>query len=263
MRYNILAKVFLLAGILVILADQTYSFAPKKEFYELKIYHFKDKEQEDRLDKFLQNAYLPAMHRKGFKKVGVFKPLDNDTASDKRIYVFIPYKSFDQIIKIRDELEKDKEFQASGSDYINTAYNTPTYVRMESIILQAFPEMPSFKAPSFSNSPSERIYELRSYEGATEKLYKSKVKMFNEGGEVKLFNRLGFNAVFYAEVLVGSRMPNLMYMTTFENKPVRDQHWASFSADEEWKKLSAMQEYKNNVSRNETIFLHPTEYSDF
>jgi hypothetical protein len=36
------------------------------------------------------------------------------------------------------------------------------------------------------------------------------------GGEVPLFVRLGFNAVFYGEVIVGSHMPNLMYMTTFE-----------------------------------------------
>jgi hypothetical protein len=31
--------------------------------------------------------------------------------------------------------------------------------------------------------------------------------------------------VFYAEVLSGLRMPNLMYMTSFENKEDRDAHW--------------------------------------
>ena len=86
--------------------------------------------------------------------------------------------------------------------------------------------------------------------------------MFNEGGEIALFRRLGFNAVFYGEVIAGSSMPNLMYMTTFKDRADRDAHWKAFSADPEWKKLSAMQEYKNNVSRNTQYFLRPVEYSD-
>ena len=86
--------------------------------------------------------------------------------------------------------------------------------------------------------------------------------MFNEGGEVNLFNRLGFNAVFYGEVLAGSRMPNLMYMTSFEDKASRDEHWKAFGADPEWKKLSADPLYKNNVSKIDIAFLHPTDYSD-
>ena len=67
--------------------------------------------------------------------------------------------------------------------------------------------------------------------------------MFNEGGEIPLFVRLNFNAVFYADVIAGSHMPNLMYMTTFNNKQDRDDHWKVFSADAEWKALSARPEY--------------------
>jgi hypothetical protein len=51
----------------------------------------------------------------------------------------------------------------------------------------------------------------------SEKKYWKKVEMFNEGGEIDLFSRLNFNAVFYAEVISGPTMPNLMYMTSFEN----------------------------------------------
>ena len=32
-------------------------------------------------------------------------------------------------------------------------------------------------------------------------------------------------------------MPNLMYMTSFENKAARDEHWKTFGSDPEWKKL--------------------------
>jgi hypothetical protein len=87
--------------------------------------------------------------------------------------------------------------------------------------------------------------------------------MFNQGGEIALFKRLNFNAVFYAEVLSGCRMPNLMYMTSFENRSDRDAHWKTFGDDPEWKKLAALPYYQKNVSKNEVMLLHPTEYSDF
>jgi hypothetical protein len=58
-------------------------------------------------------------------------------------------------------------------------------------------------------------------------------------------------------------MPNLMYMTTFENKSDRDKHWDAFFASPEWKALIADQQYAHNVSKAEIIFLHPAEYSDF
>jgi hypothetical protein len=74
---------------------------------------------------------------------------------------------------------------------------------------------------------------------------------------------LKFNAVFYAEVLSGSHMPNLMYMTTFNSKEDRDKHWETFSNDPVWKTLVALPEYQHNVSKADIIFLHPAEYSDF
>lgn len=247
---------------LILILSAAGAFAASREFYELRIYHLKDKSQEEIVDKYLQNAFLPALHKAGIKKAGVFKPVGNDTSSDRRIFVFIPLNSLNQAVNLSERLEKDKSLEVAGADYVNAAYNNAPYLRMEVIHIQAFPDMPRMMAPSLKGPMSERIYELRSYEGATEKLHINKVKMFNEGGEVKLFKRLGFNAVFYGRVVSGSTMPNLMYMTTFENKASRDEHWKAFSADPEWKKLSAMPEYKNNVSKNVTLFLRPAEYSD-
>src|SRR4051794_19268009 len=103
--------------------------------------------------------------------------------------------------------------------------------------------MPVFEKPALFSLSSERVYELRSYESATENISKNKIRMFNEGGEVTLFRRLDFHAVFYAEVLACSHMPNLMYMTSFENIAQRDAHWKTFSADPEWKRLSSLPEY--------------------
>jgi len=234
-----------------------------REFYQLTIYHFKDAAQEKMIDNYLQTALLPALHKMGTAKVGVFKLIGNDTLKDKLLYVFLPIKSLDQVTKISAKLADDATYQSAGADYINAIYTAAPYVRMETILLHAFPLVPKMRLPNLHAANKDRVYELRSYESASEKIFKNKVQMFNEGGEVDLFKRLNFNAVFYSEVIAGGKMPNLMYMTTFENMADRDAHWKSFVDDPFWKKLSAMPEYQNNVSHIDISFLRPTEYSDF
>jgi hypothetical protein len=236
--------------------------APSREFYELRTYRFSDATQQVRVESYLKNALLPALHRMGIKKVGVFKPIETDTTYGKKLIMLIPFKSLNEFEKLDSNLDKDKQYLADGKDYIEATYDNPPYKRIEIAILKAFSAMPQSSVPKFTTPVSERVYELRSYEGHTEKIWRNKVQMFNEGDEVGLFNRLGFNAVFYAEVLAGSTMPNLMYMTTFENQASRDQHWKNFGDDPQWKKLSSMPEYQHNVSKNVTLFFRPTGYSD-
>lgn len=250
--------------ILVVCAlASTTAIAQKREYYEIKVYNITSKTQEERVDRFLKTAYVPALHRAGISKVGVFKPVETDTVNyGKKIFVLIPFTSLEQFGKLPETLQKDKQFESSGAEYLNAPFNDLPYARLESILLYAFSGMPKMEVPKHATPVQERIYELRSYEGHTEKIFKNKVKMFNDGDEVGLFKRLGFNAVFYAEVIAGSRMPNLMYMTTFPNKTSRDEHWKAFSADPQWKTLSGMSEYKNNVSKIDIFFLHPTDYSD-
>jgi hypothetical protein len=94
----------------------------------------------------------------------------------------------------------------------------PTLQQDGKHIAKAFPMAPFLNLPKLNGPKLLRVYELRSYESYTEKIHANKVQMFNEGGEIDLFKQLNFNAVFYGSVVSGSRMPNLMYMTTFENK---------------------------------------------
>jgi hypothetical protein len=236
--------------------------APPQSFYELRTYRFKTPEQQELTENYLKNALLPALHRAKIAKVGVFKPVESDSTFGKKLIVLIPFRSLDEFEKLDAVLEKDKQYYADGKAYIDAPFDNPPYFRMEKTILKAFSEMPQISAPEFKTPVTERVYELRSYEGHTEKIYRNKVQMFNAGDEVGLFKRLGFNAVFYGEVLAGSTMPNLMYMTTFENQASRDEHWKAFGDDPQWKKLVAMPEYQHNVSKNVTLFFRPTSYSD-
>ena len=234
--------------------------AQKKEYYEIKVYHVASNEQAQQVDQFLKNTYLPALHKAGVPKVGVYHHIDNDTAADKRIFLFLPLKSLEQMNDIEEIMVRDASLTADP--YFTAAYNASPFTRIESIVLKSFPMMPKYETPSLTGNKTDRIYELRSYESATEKLYRKKVEMFNAGGEVALFKRLRFNAVFYAEVLAGSHMPNLMYMTSFNNREERDAHWKAFGADPEWKKLSGLPEYEHTVAKADVMLLHPAEFSE-
>lgn len=233
----------------------------KRDYYELRIYHLESKSQEGQIDNYLQNALLPALHRNGIEKVGVFKPIATQPDAGKKIYVWIPYKSLKQYVGLQSKLDKDAAYLVAGKDYINAPHNNPPYKRIETAFLQAFSGMARFMESKVEGPKKDRIYELRSYEAATERLYRQKVKMFNEG-EIDIFFKLDFNPVFFAETLAGAQMPNLMYMTTFTNMESRDAHWKAFGTDPDWERMKVMEEYQNTVSKNDTRLLYPTEYSD-
>ena len=230
--------------------------------YEITVYHFKNAQQEVTLDTYLQTAYLPALHRKDKKSIGVFKPIANDTSADKIIYVIVPFKSLDEIQALQKSLAKDNIYMETGKNYLTATFQNPPYTRIEKIILTAFETAPEISLPKLNADKKDHVYELRSYESPTESYHINKVKMFNSG-ETNIFTRLNCNPVFYGDVIFGSHMPNLMYLTSYENMADRDAHWKSFSDDPQWKQLSGMDEYKNNVSKADVILMHATSYSDY
>lgn len=260
---NIKFAAFLLVVFSFCLSASSYKArAQEGQYIQLRVYHAKDTVQLKQVSQYLQEAYLPAVHKAGYKMVGVFTNIANDTAIDKKLYVLIPFNSLKHIEKLSRHLENDAELKKQGNDYLNAAHNNAPYIRFETILLKSFQLMPKVVKTQLTGNIKDRIYELRSYESPTETYFKSKVKMFNQGGEIALFKRLGFNAVFYSEVIFGSHMPNLMYMTSFENMDAREAHWKSFGNDPEWKKLSSLPEYQDNVSHINIDFLHTTAYSD-
>lgn len=263
-------KYVLLPGILIaflsffmVTGFVTIDKAPASEYYQLTIYHCKTAEQIAVTNAYLKDIYLPALHKSGLTDIGVFSAIENDTVADKKLYLLIPFSSLQKFETFTQSITAGSLIKNDSSAYTNAAFNKPPFERMETILLKAFKDMLHLKKPALKSPLSDRIYELRSYEASTERLYHQKVKMFNDGGEVKLFDKLNFNAVFYGEVISGSRMPNLMYMTTFDNKISRDEHWKNFGSDSTWKRISTMPEYLNTVAKADILFLRPAEFSDF
>lgn len=148
MKKNLLAVCRRILLFLFLSLQVTFLYAGKnkgREYYQLTVYHFKTAAQEQTLNNYLKNALLPALHRMGTDKAGVFKALANDTAADKLIYVFVTMKSLDAVIKLPAKLNADTAYLSAGADYINTAYQQPAYTRMENIVLLAFPLAPAMQ----------------------------------------------------------------------------------------------------------------------
>lgn len=241
-----------------------YGKTPAKQmYYEIRIYRISQASQAATIDKYLKDAFIPAMHRAGIFNVGVFKPVEADTAFGKMIYVFLPYKTADQYFKTTAALDEDLVYQQAGKEFLDAPVTNPPFSRYESVFMKAFASMPQLKVYKYDTPPSQRIYELRSYESATEAKALKKIHMFNEGGEIAIFEKVGSNAVFYGQVLLGSQKPRLMYLTTYADMKSHDDHWNAFRNSPEWKALSSKEEYKNSTSKTRAFLCHPADYSDF
>jgi hypothetical protein len=261
---NAIGTIFLLVLLFLTNTARISAAAPVTQmFYEIKLYRISGPAQENAMDAFLKDAFIPAVHRAGIATVGVFKPVESDTAFGKFVYVFIPYKTINEYTDLVNKLEKDAVYQTAGKAFLDAPVTDPPFVRYESILAKAFSFMPEFKVYKYSTPPSERIYEFRSYESATEAKALKKIQMFNEGGEIKIFEEVGSNAVFYAQVIMGSQRPRLIYMTTYADMASNKEKWTAFRNHPEWKRISSLDEYKNATSKTKPYLLHPTSYSDF
>lgn len=224
--------------------------AQDQEFLQLRKYSFDNDAQLEATETFISATYVPTLKSLGYDRIGVFRNHAEDGDTTLSLYLLIPVADvtalYDTDVKMMDKFPDEKH-----------------YARVENIFLKSFEDMPMLAPSSLSGPRKDRIYELRSYESATDKKYMNKVDMFNAGGEIILFEELGFNAVFYAEVIAGGSMPNLMYMTTHENKDERAKNWKAFVDAPKWKEISSMPKYKDNVSHIDIYFLYPTEYSDY
>lgn len=255
-------KVYFLFFATLIAFQSGYSKPTNNSIFQIKVYHLKDDNQVSMTDNYLKDAYLPALHRLGIKNIGVFKPIDNDTASDKRIYVLISFTSLDQWMKINDLIKDDAEYISSAEKFLHTDAKNPAFQRLESILLQSFSGQPFLNVPKQKDQYT--VFELRSYESPTWHLADKKRAMFNKD-EMSIFTRLGFDPVFYGEVISGSRMPNLMYMPIFKNVRDRNTQWKMFGNDPKWREISTDPFNENDVSVShiDSILMHATDYSDY
>lgn len=243
-------------------AEAAAESAPResREFYQLRRYHLNSGPQRKLCDDFFRDALLPALGRLKIGPVGVFDvTIGPETPS---IYVLMPSLSAETLATVETHLTQDTEFIQAGAAFLTAPAKEPPFDRMESSFLQAFEKWPRLVLPKATATHGPRIFELRTYEGATDQDHNRKVEMM-QSGEAAIFTKAGAEQVFYGDTLIGTRLPNLTYMLAFQSLADRDKSWAAFRGSDEWKALSTQPRYtfETIVSNITNLILTPTDYS--
>jgi hypothetical protein len=228
------------------------------EYYELRSYEVRIGEQKTALDGFLRDAAVPAWNRQGIMPVGVFETVGGPEMP--KVHVLLTHPSLASLAQSASRFDDDTEFQKAAAAWLARPATAPGYVRFESTLLQAFPNVSRIEVP---DTDKPRIFELRTYESHGEQAHAMKVEMFTSLGELEIFRRTGLTPVFFGRTLIGRRLPNFVYMLTFADQAAREKAWSTFRADPEWQKLSETPGYSNAeiLSNLTSQTLRPTEYS--
>ena len=235
--------------------------APKRSIIELRYLRMRNTadNQAQRTSDFLKNTAMPALKRAGVSPIGFFTSVIAEESP-----FLLALAAFPNLAAMDAAREKEN----ADADYIHgrDAYNSAPglgYQRLESSLLRCFDVMPNVEPPADDGKRPARIFELRMYESNNTVTLARKIKMFNDG-EAGIFKRLGMQPVFFAETIVGAKMPNLVYMLSFDDLAARDRLWKAFGSDPEWQKLRAQPGYSDSeiVSNISNSILRPLSFSD-
>ena len=231
-----------------------------KQIIELRTYRFASPQKRQAYEQCFGEAAAPALGRAGVGPVGAFKLLAKDNAALKLtedsndLYVVLAHKTPGSVATLERRLLADAAYQSAGRAVLAAAKSDPAYARYETSLFLGFDQCPHVEAPTKAGS---RVLQLRIYESHNEERAKRKIHMFNEGGEIAIFRRLGMHPVFFGEALAGAKLPNLTYMLAFESPDAMTAAWDAFRGDPEWKKLSADESYKDTVTTITNLVLRP------
>lgn len=225
----------------------------EKEIYELRVCHFKNGGQKNKLEQFYVESLIPAMNEYGVK-VGAFE--EYSLSEPPTVYYLLVYPSLPEYHRIRKVLWKNELFRKKSDAYFKETAERGTFTRYETFLLEAFDAIPQLKVPDSKRG----LFELRIYESNNEEAGQRKIKMFNEE-ELRLFDKVGLHAAFFGEILAGPQMPALAYMLWFRDMEERTANWKAFASSPEWLEMSNKAEYANTVSVVNKIFLVPARYS--
>jgi hypothetical protein len=243
MNPRFLFAIILFALSTMVAPSTTSAADTNNQYYELRVYLTKSAEQQKRVNDYWQNAAVPAYNRLGIQPIGVFTEIDDSPTNS--IYVLLPADSFEIFGAIPAKLAADTVYQKAAAEFLNAPKTNAAYERFESSLLIAFDSMKRLTLPSADKRPN--VFELRNYISSSENVGLNKIKMF-ESGEISVMKEVGLSPIFYSRMLIGSKMPSLVYMTCGENLAEHNNHWKAFSSAPVWKNLQAEPQYKDNVS---------------
>ncbi len=237
-------------------AQSTSTAAPLREYYQLRCYRMQTGPQTTLTENYFANALLPALSRQGIGPVGAFR-LDIGPETPT-FYLLIPSSSVATLATLDHALASDAAFLQQAEPFWHAPATAPAFTRVESALLAAFAGWPRLTPPASSAARGKRIFQLRTYESASDYDHVRKVEMFHHG-EFEIFRNAGFHPVFFGDTLIGPRLPQLTYMLSFADMRELEAQWDVFRADPAWKKLSTSPRYAYGeiVSNITNLILSP------
>ncbi len=238
----------------------------ERQVIELRTYHFSSPHRLESFAGFAADALAPALRRLGCAPIGIFRArasdnpnLASDTNLELRIYIVIPHPDASSAVTLDERLAADAAYRAAEIHALAAPLNDPVYLRRDTQLLRGFRMCPQVRAPV--RGP-DRVAQLRIYESHNEDRARWKVHMFDDGGELAIFERVGLNPVLFGASIAGQRLPNLVYMLAFDSREQLDVAWAKFRSDPAWLKLKDDSTYADTVSHIVSIILRPLAGSD-
>ena len=205
------------------------------EYYDLRRYQLTYGQGTKLTENYFADALIPALNRLGIGPVGAFSvDFGPETPA---YYLLMPSSKLEALVTADLLLARDPAFVKAGAPFWDAPAGSPPYMQIESSLLRAFPGYPKVTPPASAASKGKRIYQLRQYQSPTNADHVRKVEMFH-AGEFGIFEKVGAHGVFYADALIGPRLPNLTYMLSFSDMASLESAWKRFGADPDWKKLS-------------------------
>jgi hypothetical protein len=240
--------------------SQTGAGGKGRQYYELRKYLLRRDAQVQATTKYLSEALVPALNRMGIGPVGAFN-LDIGPETPT-VYLLLPSENLETLVGAGLRLREDATFLAAAEGFWNAPDTNPPFQRVESTLLIAFEKWPQLVVPPPTATRGQRVFQLRSYESASDRDHVRKVEMF-QSGEFEAFERAGFWRVFFGDALIGERLPHLTYMLSFPDLEHMNAMWDVFRNDPGWKKLQADPRfsYDQLVVNITNLVLSPTAYS--
>ena len=228
---------------------------------ELRRYRLRIGPMEARFLEYQKNVLVAALNRAGVKPVGAFSVAVGPEAPC--VYLLLPHPSADSVVTLADRLAADPEYRAGAATFRSLPATDPPYIRRESSLMAAFDTMPAVEIPTGPPAAASRVFELRTYESHNEAAGVKKIEMFEKGGEIAIFRRVGLTPVFFGRNVIASTLPSLTYMLVFADGAARERSWGAFGHDPDWLKLRATPGYADPevLSNITNVLLRPTDYS--
>ena len=209
------------------------------EYYQLRRYQLSSAQARGSADYF-SNALIPALNRMKIAPVGVFNVTIGLASPNP--YILMPCASLETLAKLDERLLADADYQKAARPFFTAAATQPSFMRMDSSLLQAFPKYPRLTLPQAAVARKARIYEIRTYESPNEQDHQLKMEQM-QAGESEIFQSAGAWTVFFADTLIGTRLPKLTYMLGYDDLAARDRVWTAFAAAPAWKALNSQPRY--------------------